>query len=292
MLKDKTIFVLGGDARTLEVIEKLAEKSISVFVAGFEKVNFDSPGIQQTTMDEINPAILDSILLPVRGTDNSGNVEAGYSDETIVLSEIFLRKTNADCIIYSGTANQYLTDLVKSADRKLLQIFDRDDVAIMNSIPTAEGALMLAIQETDVTVHGSSVIVLGFGRVGMTAAHLFSSVGANVTVAARKPEALARAMQMGLNGIYLNNLEEAIASAQLCINTIPHPTLDKEILSAMDPFCLVLDLASGEGGTDFQAAKSLGIKALHSLGLPGKTAPKTAGTIIGDVLIELLEDRS
>ncbi len=288
-MEKMNVLVAGGDARTLEVIAKLAEKGISVYAAGFEKVNFESTDIQHTKITDTAASHYDAILLPVRGTDGSGNVETAYSDEPLVLSENFLNKTKADCIIYSGTANQYLTSLAKSTERKLIQIFDRDDIAIMNSIPTAEGALMLAIQEMDVTIHGASVLVLGFGRVGMTAAHLFSSVGADVTVAARKPDALSRAKQLGLNAIYLKDLKDSVTTAQLCINTIPHPILNKEILSVMDSSCIILDLASGEGGTDFQSAESLGIKALHALGLPGKIAPKTAGIIIGDILLELLE---
>lgn len=288
-MEKMNVLVAGGDARTLEVITKLAEKGICVYAAGFEKVNFESTDIQHTKITDTAASHYDAILLPVRGTDGSGNVETAYSDEPLVLSENFLNKTKADCIIYSGTANQYLTSLAKSTERKLIQIFDRDDIAIMNSIPTAEGALMLAIQEMDVTIHGASVLVLGFGRVGMTAAHLFSSVGADVTVAARKPDALSRAKQLGLNAIYLKDLKDSVTTAQLCINTIPHPILNKEILSVMDSSCIILDLASGEGGTDFQSAESLGIKALHALGLPGKIAPKTAGIIIGDILLELLE---
>ena len=35
-----------------------------------------------------------------------------------------------------------------SADLKLVQLLDRDDVAIYNSIPTVEGALMMAIENT------------------------------------------------------------------------------------------------------------------------------------------------
>jgi len=94
---------------------------------------------------------------------------------------------------------------------------------------------------------------------------------------------------MGMNSINLKELEYSISTAQICINTIPYPTIDNKVLSAMNQSCLVIDLASGEGGTDFQAAELLGIKALHSLGLPGKTAPKTAGTILGDIFLEMLD---
>lgn len=48
----------------------------------------------------------------------------------------------------------------------IVPLFERDDVAIYNSIPTAEGTLMLAIQYTDFTIHDSNIMILGFGRVG------------------------------------------------------------------------------------------------------------------------------
>src|SRR5690625_544403 len=84
-LNKKNVLVLGGDARTMEVISKLTEKGIQVFAAGFEKIKFDSPHVQHTTIDSLDPSYLDAILLPVQGTDTSGNVEANYSDKKIVL---------------------------------------------------------------------------------------------------------------------------------------------------------------------------------------------------------------
>ena len=49
----------------------------------------------------------------------------------------------------------YLKNLCCAHGIELVELFDRDDVAIYNSIPTAEGALMMAIQNTDITIHGS-----------------------------------------------------------------------------------------------------------------------------------------
>ena len=52
-------------------------------------------------------------------------------------------------------------NIIEKTNRKSVLLFNRDDVAIYNSIPTVEGTIMMAIQHTDFTIHGSNVIVLG-----------------------------------------------------------------------------------------------------------------------------------
>src|SRR5699024_12265895 len=66
----------------------------------------------------------------------------------------------------------------------------------------------------------------------------------------------------------------------------PHPVLDETTLAKVNRSALLIDLASKPGGINFKAAEDLGIKAIHALGIPGKTAPLTAGKIIAQVMIE------
>lgn len=54
---------------------------------------------------------------------------------------------------------------------------------------------------------------------------------------------------------------------------------------------LVIDLASLPGGTDFDAAEALGIRAEHALALPGKCAPDTAGALIAQTVLTILQER-
>ncbi|WP_373316050.1 NAD(P)-dependent oxidoreductase [Siminovitchia terrae] len=135
---------------------------------------------------------------------------------------------------------------------------------------------------------GSQVMVLGFGRTGVTLARLFSAVGTKVSVAARKDSDFARISEMGLHPIHLDHLADYISGMDICINTVPHMILDAAILSKMVNSSLIIDIASKPGGTDFAFAREKGLKAIHALGLPGKTAPKTAGEIVSGVLYKLL----
>lgn len=282
---------MGGDARYLEVIHKLSSEGATIFLAGYDQLTFKSSNVINTKLSAIDFSVIDAITLPVAGTNDSGETESIYSDTDIVFTEDIIASTPENCIIYTGISNTYLESLAASYNRDLVTLFARDDLAIYNSIPTAEGTLMLALEQTDFTIHGSSVLVLGFGRVGKTVTRLFSSVGAKVSVGVRKSADIARITEMGLTPVHLENLEQEIASAEICINTIPHPIIDTKVISAMARSALIIDITSAPGGTDFAFADKLGIKALHALGLPGKTAPKSAGRIIGSVLLGLLVDK-
>ena len=80
------------------------------------------------------------------------------------------------------------------------------------------------------------------------------------------------------------------AQQQLIFNTVPAPILGKEQLQLLSGDCLLIDLASGAGGIDHPAARSLGLRCLHALALPAKTAPVTAGNILCDTVIQMITD--
>lgn len=54
---------------------------------------------------------------------------------------------------------------------------------------------------------------------------------------------------------------------------------------------LIIDLASLPGGTDFAAAEELGLHTEHALALPGRCAPQTAGALIAQTVLAILEER-
>mgnify|MGYP001260575677 CR=1 FL=1 len=148
---------------------------------------------------------------------------------------------------------------------------------------------MMAIQHTDFTIHGSNVIVLGLGRVGMSVARAFASLGAKVKVGARKSEHIARITEMGLTPFHLDEFDSVVKDVDICINTIPALIVKASIISKMPSHTLIIDIASKPGGTDFRYAEKRGIKALLAPSLPGIVAPKTAGQILAGVLTQLLE---
>ena len=67
--------------------------------------------------------------------------------------------------------------------------------------------------------------------------------------------------------------------------------INADVLSHVRKDALLIDLASKPGGVDFAAAKNAGIKTLWALGLPGKVFPVSAGSILADTVLIILEER-
>ena len=289
MLTDMQIAIIGGDARQLEVIRKLTELDAKLSLIGFEQLDHAFTGANKEKIDEVDFSLIDAIILPVSGTTLDGHVDTVFSNEKVKLLEEMVMKTPKHCTVFSGITNPYLNDLIDKTKRNHVLLFSRDDVAIYNSIPTVEGTIMMAIQHTDITIHGSNVVVLGLGRVGMSVARTFHLLGSKVKVGARKPEHIARITEMGLSPFHLDELTNYVSDTDILINTIPHLIVTAKVIAKMPVQTLIIDLASKPGGTDFRYAEKRGIKALLAPSLPGIVAPKTAGTILANVLSNLLE---
>ncbi|MBM7644397.1 dipicolinate synthase subunit A [Scopulibacillus daqui] len=291
MLTGKHLVILGGDARQLEVIKKLNELDAQLSLVGFDQLDQHLTGTSKVDLDEIDFSRVDSIILPSSGANEDGVVETIFSNKTIKVSKDWLAKTPDHCTIYSGISTPFLDALIKECNKELIKLFERDDVAIYNSVPTVEGAVMIVIQNTDITIHKSNVVVLGLGRTGMSVARTFDALGAYVKVGARRPEHIARITEMGLKPFYMKDIEKHIKDVDIIINTVPAKVLSSKVLSHVPVNALIVDLASKPGGTDFRYAEKRGIKALLTPGLPGMVAPKSAGRIIANVLSELLLDK-
>lgn len=289
MLTGMQIAVIGGDARQLEIIRKLTELDAKLSLIGFEQLDHAFSGAVKEKIDEVDFSNMDAFILPVAGTNLEGQIETIFSNEKVLLTEEILLKTPKHCTIYSGISNSFLNETTKQAQRPLVKLFERDDVAIYNSIPTVEGTIMMAIQHTDFTIHGSNITVLGLGRCGMSIARTFDAIGANVKVGARKTEHLARITEMAVTPFHLNDLEKEIKDTDILINTIPSPIVSASVISKLPVHTLIIDIASKPGGTDFRYAEKRGIRALLAPSLPGIVAPKTAGQILADVLAQLLQ---
>lgn len=291
MLTNRHIVILGGDARQIEVIDKLISLDARLSLVGFDQLNRDFNGAVKARMDELDAGEVDSLILPVSATDNDGNVETTFSNESVRLTKDWLEKTPEHCTIYSGISTAYLDKVSRDADREVVKLFERDDVSIYNSIPTVEGTIMMVIQNTDITIHHSHVIVLGLGRTGMSMARAFHALGAHVKVGDRGSDHLARATEMGVDAFYIKDLADEVHDTDICINTIPAMVLTSKVLSRMPSGSFIIDVASLPGGTDFRYAKKRGIKAVITPGLPGLVAPKSAGRIIASVMAELLLEK-
>ena len=170
---------------------------------------------------------------------------------------------------------------------KLYDYTDDELFTLRNAELTAEGAVELILREYEGAVCGTCILVTGYGRIGKVLSRYLNMMGADVTVAARK--ASDRDQITGSGMIAADYHELDFSRYQVIVNTVPAEVIDKEAIAKMREDVFIIDLASIPGGVDFSAAKARELSCIHALSLPGKTAPLTAGIIIKDTIMNLLD---
>lgn len=292
MLTGIHVVMIGGDARQIEIVRKLSTLDARVSLVGFEQIEAGFIGVSKEEMDDIDWKTVEAILLPVGGIGNDGFINSVFSSNKIKLEAKHLKQTPESCTIFTGITSNRLEKMASQAKREIVVLMNRDDVAIYNSIPTAEGAVMFVIQHTDSTIHGANVAILGLGRIGMTLATTFKTLGANVSVGDKESASLARAFQLGMKPFHLDDIKQSLKQADVVINTIPAKIVTSSVLTEMMQHAFLLDLASKPGGIDHDYAQKRGLKSMIVPGLPGMVAPKTAGKILANVLSDLLLEQT
>jgi len=286
-LRGIKISIIGGYNRDIYLMQDLVKLGASVTAVGFHPC----PELEQVHLvDNLEAAIFKAqvLILPMGGTDLEGNIKTMDPDITLRLSPEIAATIPEGVIVIIGFARDFVKEWANRYKWKLFEIAKMDLVAILNSIPSAEGAIQMAMEKLPITIHGSNSFVLGFGRVGKTLARMLNGIGARTTVVARKRPDLARVLEMGYRPLHLSELHQHIHEADVIFNTIPALILDHKLLSLMNKDALIIDLASSPGGTDFTAAKKMGLQAILAPSLPGLVAPKSSGKILAQVIPQLI----
>lgn len=288
-IQQTAVAVIGGDSRQIMVADALADLGAKVSIYGHPPDRLSEKVHSHAELSEACRNVK-AIILPISGINDQGLIRGETPGQMIAVGPL-LATLPETTIIITGSFNAAWRDVAARRRLVIYEYAEADEIAILNSIPTAEGALGLAMTHMAITIHHARVLVLGFGRVGQTVARLFAALNAKVTVAARRRDVLARAWAMGLATHWSESQSNLPSPAgwDLVINTIPAPVIDRVFLAGLPPEAMVIDLASPPGGTDFEAAAELNINAILAPGLPGKVAPKTAGALLATALPEILE---
>ena len=193
-------------------------------------------------------------------------------------------------ILIAGSITPEVYDLANDEYIEIIDIMKREELAVLNTISTAEGTIEIIIANTNKIIHGSKVLILGFGRIGKVLARKLSGLSAKVTCAARKDEDLAWIRAYGHMETNINTIGENLSEYDVIINTVPHLVLTEEKIKYVKDDCLLVDLASNPGGIDKKAAKNKNLKLIWALALPGKVAPVTTAEFIKDTVYNILKE--
>lgn len=296
-MNENEIAFLGGDRRMAAAAKYVAAQGYTCVVWGLNE-EWDVGSCRRTDCDGWKSAlnVARAVVLPMP-VSNDG-VRLYCPGSTLTASPKI--RTLFDAIetsipVFGGRITETVAEYAEKSGLTLTDYSSSEEMQIRNAVPTAEAAVMLALQMMDVTIRDSRCAVIGFGRIGRYLAELLRDMGADVTVAARKCRDLSAAESMGLQGIRIfedkedYGLYRLAAGYDLIVNTVPVRLIGKDLVSRMTRRTHIIDLASFPGGVDMQAAEEAGLKAEWGLALPGRYFPESAGIIIGKTVTELLE---
>ena len=280
------IALIGGDLRIVKLSEMLVNEGAQVYTYGLENAD----NIETKKCESLEEAIefADVILGPIPFSSNGDVINSPFSKEKIKVQDIINLARGK--ILIAGSIKPEVYEQANDLQVKVVDIMKREELSVLNAISTAEGAIKIAIEETPKNLHGSNILVLGFGRIGKVLSHMLNGLGAKVSCEARKNSDLAWIKAYGYDAIPLSELNENLYKFDIIINTIPYIVLDKEALENVKEDALVIDLASNPGGVDRKAIKEKQIKFVWALSLPGKISPITSAEFIKETLFNVVKD--
>ncbi len=297
-MKIRGIAVLGGDERQVSVAKRLAESGLDVTVWGLDvPVERLLPArCAESWKDALCDA--DAVVLPLPASADGVRVHCPLWGPDEMLRLTSLTDAIEGKLLLGGRLGEGLYSLAESKSITCMDYFENEALQLRNAVPTAEGAIEIAMRELPVTINGLSAVILGYGRIGAALGERLQSLGARVTVYARRAEqrALAEMHCHAVGRLVCRGgrtvPESDLPDCRVIFNTVPHRILTPEILGKIPRNCLLVDLASPPGGFDQAELRRLGLPFVWGTALPGKCAPETAGEIIAQTILELLDSPS
>ena len=264
------VAVIGGDKRNSYIAELFSANGYKTVVSAL-----DGPdSIEHVSIDMAMKSNV--VVLPVPVTRDGVHLNSSQSVELVDI----ISKVKKSSLVLGGVMNDMLAQALTIKGATVVDYFDNDSVAVANSVPTAEGAVALAIENSDVMLSGSNCLVVGCGRVGKAMSRLLKAMGAEVTVSSRRVKHKLWTVLNGCKSAETAQLADKLERFDFIFNTIEHRIFDAENLGKLRTDTVLIELASSALGVDLEAAKSLNLNVIYAPALPGRFSPKSAAEIL------------
>lgn len=274
--KRLSIAVVAGDRREQEIARQAALTGADVRAFGFPWPQGGIAGVRHCT--NAAEALLDAhvALFPIPGIGADGALFAPLHDARIVPTHDMLAGMRAPRHIILGWADPNLKAHAQSLGITFHEYEWDKDLMLLRGPAIVEGMLRVIIENTDITIHKSTVCVVGQGTIGFLVTRALLALGATVHVVARNKVQRAEAYAAGATPHDLSGLNQLASSLDTIISTVPATIIDRSVLALVPKHALLVDLAAPPGGIDRDAAKALGLKFVWARGM-GSRAPVTVG---------------
>lgn len=298
-MSGKYVFsILGGDRRQAVIARNLMLNGHTVRIYGVNEAYEEIVGAEIFSSAEkaVNGSHFVLLPLPVSRDNIHLYLNVTYEVCNVRLDDIIDHAVQAHCrAILGGMLPQCMLDRAKSKNISIYDYYGREGLQLKNALPSAEGALMIAMENTDKVIKNMPVVISGYGRIGKCLADLLYNVGADVTVIARRDASLCEAAMKGYRTlkIDLDNIKSTVDVIKKCdviFNTAPSIIFTKKIVEDALKNKLYIEIASPPGGIDLAAARTVGTRVVFAPSLPGKYAPVTAGEYIYSEICDIVAE--
>lgn len=174
-------------------------------------------------------------------------------------------------------------------DIRFVDVLNDENVVWNNSVLTAEGLVAYIIQHTDFTINNANILILGFGKCGINIARTLSALSGKISVYDHTSIHLTQARAYGYEGIIYEDLEKHMDKFDIIINTVPKEIFHEIHYCKMKNSCILFEIASAPYGLNKDFALKHHLSLITCPGIPGATAPKSAGELIAKSIISYLE---
>ncbi len=321
--KNNKIAVIGGDARQLIAAARLKAEGYDISLYGFggekkeplfpvvdslccscsnitsneilsnmsDTSESDCGTVYQSAIEALHGSF--ALILPLPVSGDNYKLSMPLSDaEPLTLTELAgIAAAEGIKLVCGGKLPHGFCELCDARGVEVFDYYEKEEFSVANAIPSAEGAIEIAMHELPITLFGASALVIGYGRIGKVLSKLLKAFGTNVTASARKASDLAWIKADGITPVKTYELDELLDKQRfdMIFSTVPHTVLTAKELSKIRAGTLIVDLASKPGGVDIEESKKLSHNVIWALSLPGKVAPVTSGHIIADTVLAHLK---
>lgn len=178
--KKQKLLVAGGDLRQITAARRLAQYH-TVQVMGFDA----AAELPVLSLGAPHGA-LDALILPMPVTRDGVFLHTPMYSGSAVSLQSLLPLVKHGGLVAGGRWTESELRLAEQAGLRPVDYSTREEFAVRNAVPTAEGALQLAMEELPVTIHGLHCVILGAGRISRVLQPMLRAMGAYVTVVARR----------------------------------------------------------------------------------------------------------
>ena len=287
----KKIAVIGGDARAIEAASALMARGHECSFYALEGL----PGGRCREADEekcSDPYRLydalegaDAALLPIPISRDGKTLNAPYTAQEARLSQLLPLLPEGAKLFGGKFPEEFRRG--RKADT-IVDLLKDGDFAEKNALPSAEGAIGLALLNYPGVIEGSVCTVSGYGRIGRQLAKKLAALGARVIVLTRREESREAARAEGNEARAYEEAREVLSITDVLFNTAPAHIFDEEAMKTLPGESLYIELASPPYGADKDALDACRASVLFAPGLPGRYSPRYSGRMIAEKIMRVL----